>query len=381
MTNCIRAEVLYTGRSVERNAYLIFEGAKVVGISHSPRGKSVGECAFLTPAFVDAHSHIGIHRHGEPSAESEANDHLDSILVLPDVLDSIQMDDVALSTALEFGTVYSCVMPGSANLLSGLSAVIRHNASDSTSALVARAGMKAAVGYNPMSAKERKGTRPSTRMGEMAVLRGKFRSLVTRIEERRKRSGRRGKQEPLSPEERVLADVLKGKTTLRVHAHKTDDIAAVLRLADEFKLRLTIEHAMDVNRPEIFRELAKRGIPVVYGPVETTASKVELLHKNWRNARLLIESGVKFGLMTDHPVTPSWSILQQTRFLLRCGLTKQQAIETITRVNAEILGIADRVGVLAKDRWASFVCWNGDPFDLASRPIAVYAEGLPVYSE
>ena len=95
---------------------------------------------------------------------------------------------------------------------------------------------------------------------------------------------------------------------------------AVLRLVDEFNLRVTVEHAMDVNRTEIFRELRRRRIPVIYGSVETSASKVELLHKNWRNARLLIESGVDFGVMTDHPVTPSWSLLQQTRYLLSYGL-------------------------------------------------------------
>ena len=51
---------------------------------------------------------------------------------------------------------------------------------------------------------------------------------------------------------------------LRVHAHKIDDIAALLRLVDEFKLRVSVEHAMDVNRPEIFQELRKRRITVVY---------------------------------------------------------------------------------------------------------------------
>lgn len=378
---CVRAKTIYTGQRVLEDQFLVFEGNKVLGLSPERKGELLGECAVLTPAFVDAHSHIGIHRHGEPAAESEANDHLDSILTLPDVLDSIQMDDLALRTAVEFGSLYSCVMPGSGNLLSGLSAVIRHQAQHSSAALIARAGIKAAVGYNPMSWKEKKGTRPSTRMGELAVLRGRFRAVLQKLRTKGKKARRNGTEGELTPEEHVLVDILKGRTILRVHAHKIDDIAAVLRLADEFKLRLTIEHAMDVDRADIFEELRRRGISVVYGPIETTASKVELLHKNWRNARLLIESGVNFGVMTDHPVTPAWSILQQTRFLLRCGLDKQGALEAVTRKNAEILGLADRLGTLERGKWASFVCWNGDPFDIASRPTAVYAEGELVYSE
>jgi imidazolonepropionase-like amidohydrolase len=56
-------------------------------------------------------------------------------------------------------------------------------------------------------------------------------------------------------------------------------------------------------------------------------------------------------------------------------LSKQQALELVTRKNAEILGIDDRLGTLEPGKWASFICWNGDPFDLASYPTAVYAEG------
>ena len=126
----IRADLLHTGAGVRRGAYLLFDGNRIAGISDRPRGETVGECAVLTPALVDAHSHIGIHRHGEPVAEGEANDQLDSILPLPDALDSVQMDDDAFRAAVDWGVLYSCVLPGSANLVGGLSAVIRHAAAD-----------------------------------------------------------------------------------------------------------------------------------------------------------------------------------------------------------------------------------------------------------
>jgi imidazolonepropionase-like amidohydrolase len=66
---------------------------------------------------------------------------------------------------------------------------------------------------------------------------------------------------------------------------------------------------------------------------------------------------------------------------MRAGLSRQQAIELISRRNAQILGIADRLGTLEKGKWASFVCWNGDPFDLTCYPVAVYGEGELLYSE
>jgi imidazolonepropionase-like amidohydrolase len=35
----------------------------------------------------------------------------------------------------------------------------------------------------------------------------------------------------------------------------------------------------------------------------------------------------------------------------------------------------DSLGSLESGKWASMVGWNGDPFDLASYPTAVYGEG------
>jgi predicted amidohydrolase YtcJ len=86
-------------------------------------------------------------------------------------------------------------------------------------------------------------------------------------------------------------------------------------------------------------------------------------------------------------VEPSFSIIQHSAFRslisglkvrpldVRCGLTKQQAIEVITRNNAGILGVNKILGTLEKGKWASFVCWNGDPFELSNYPVRVVGEG------
>jgi hypothetical protein len=58
-------------------------------------------------------------------------------------------------------------------------------------------------------------------------------------------------------EDKVLQDLLAAKIRLPAHVHKIDDIAALLRRVDDFKIKLTIEHAMDVHQPGIFQELKK----------------------------------------------------------------------------------------------------------------------------
>ncbi len=379
--NSIYAETVYTGKSVLNKAYVVIEKDKIVGVATTPKGKVLGEYAVITPAFIDPHSHIGICRSGEPSREEETNDRMDPVLSLSDVLDSVQMDDAAFSDSIEMGVLYSCVVPGSGNIIGGLSAVIRHYASNSNAALISRAGVKAALGYNPMSTTDWKGERPTTRMGAIRILRSKLDQVRLKMEQYRRARGNKKQEIQFTAEESILRDILAGKQRMRVHVHKIDDIATLLRLVDEFKIRVTVEHTGDVHQIEIFEELKRRKIPVTYGPVDCFAYKVELKHENWRNIKLLIQSGVEFGLMTDHPVILSRQLFLQTRWFLRAGLTKTQAIEIITRQNARILGIDHILGSLEKGKWASFTCWNGDPFELSSFPVSVYGEGKLLYNE
>jgi imidazolonepropionase-like amidohydrolase len=379
--NCIFAETIYTGKSIVYDKHLVFNGKSISGISKSARGELLGRFEVVTPAFIDPHSHIGMERSGEPSGEGEANDHLDSILALTDALDSVQMDDKALKDAVESGVLYSCVVPGSGNIIGGQSAVIRNFAANSTEALIGRAGLKAAFGYNPRSTTSWKGKRPSTRMGAIAVLRGRLAEVRQKIQKYRQARGRKKEEITFSAEDKVLQELLSRKFRLRAHVHKIDDIAALLRLVDDFKIKITIEHAMDVHQADIFHELKKRKIPVVYGPIDSFAYKVELKHEDWRNISHLLTSGVQFGLMTDHPVTLARQLFLQTRWFIRAGMSKQAAVELVSHQNARILGIDDRLGTLQRGKWASFICWSGDPFNMASYPQAVYGEGNLLYSE
>jgi imidazolonepropionase-like amidohydrolase len=345
------AETLYTGNEVVRNTHLVFEEGTVKGISMEVKGEFLGKFPVVTPAFIDPHCHIGMERAGEPRSEGEANEQMDPLLFLADALDSVQMDDAAFRDSIEMGVLYSCVLPGSGNIVGGRSAVIRNWARSTTEALVARSGIKAAFGYNPMSTRDWKGTRPFTRMGSLSILRAK------------------------------RAQVRQKMSKPRVHVHKSDDIASLLRLQEEFGLRVTVEHACDVSDAHIFAALKERGIPVIFGPLDSFAYKVELRHENWRNIRHLLSSGVDFGLMTDHPVIPQRNLLLSLRWFMRCGLNRQDAVEIITRRNAQLLGVDGELGTLQKGKHASFSCWNGDPFDVTRYPLKVFAEGALVYEE
>ena len=371
MKSSILGEIIYTGKEILKDSYINFSGNLFTGISSKPEGVVLEKSSVITPSFIDPHSHIGMIRAGEPGSEAEANDQLDPIIPNADALDSVQMDDKAFAASIECGTLYSCVLPGSGNIIGGKSVIIRNYGTTTSKAKIGRAGIKAAFGYNPMSVREWKGSRPYTRMGALSILRRRFDDVKIKND----------KGEALTGDDRVIQDLLDGREVLRVHVHKTDDIASLLRLTDDYSLKVTIEHSCDVFDSEIYKELAIRKIAVIYGPMDSLAYKVELKHESWRNIKHLIDSGVKFGLMTDHPVILQKTLYLQLRWFLRVGYTKQQAIEIITRTNAEIIGIDNILGTIEKGKWASFVLWNGDPFDLASFPQSCYGEGELVYKE
>ncbi|MDF1513039.1 MAG: imidazolonepropionase, partial [Anaerolineae bacterium] len=167
----VLGKTLYTGESVANLAYLNVEGSTIHSIGKQKVGDIAGEYDVITPALIDPHCHLGLIRGGEPGAEAEANEHMNAMLAHADVLDSIQMDDAGFADSMEAGVLYSCVLPGSGNIISGQSAIIRNYGTNTNDAFIRRAGIKGAIGYNPMSTRQWKGDRPYTRMGSMSILR------------------------------------------------------------------------------------------------------------------------------------------------------------------------------------------------------------------
>ncbi|MFW5808381.1 MAG: amidohydrolase family protein [Spirochaetota bacterium] len=399
----IKADVLYTGTSVLENVYIETEGDTIVSVSPEERPHDVE--GIVTPAFIDPHSHIGMERQGEPSDEGEANDEIDQITPLNNPLNSVYMDDRAFTDAVDFGVLYSCIVPGSGNLLGGQAMIIRNYAANRKEALVRPYGYKMALGYNPRSTTSWKGTRPTTRMGIYAHLEDTFDEVLQKRKKERynlednmndieeKFSGRKinksEKDERLrlareefelefTKEDLALLDILDGNVICKVHVHKEDDILYLLGLVEKYGLRITVDHACDVHHREIFEECARMNVPVVYGPVGSLDYKVELKHAYYQNTRQLMESGVQFGLMTDHPVILTHHLRDSLKYFLIQGMSEADAISLITYQNAKILGLDDVLGSVEPGRLASLIVWDRDPFHLGAMPKRVIAEGRVV---
>ncbi len=371
--NYVKAKVLYDGtaNAVRHDIFISYDRDRITAIGTTqPKGEMIAE-GVVTPAFIDGHSHIGLARSGEPSAEEEGNEHMDPMLPMVNVLDSVYMDDFAFRESIEHGVLYSHVMPGSGNIIGGRTALIRNFAEDIREAFISRPGIKAALGYNPRSTTDWKGTRPTTRMGAISILRNE---LNKALKASRLMKKKRKTIDEIEPQTEALIDILNGKQRLMVHVHKEDDIVNLINLMSEFGFRAVINHAGDVHSSRLWEIVAREGLSVIYGPVDAFSYKVELKHERWQNVRFIAESNIDYCLMTDHPVVLQRNLFLQLRFFLRYGLTKEQSIALITGNAANILGCRD-IGILEKGRMASFTVWNKDPFSLDAWPETVVGEG------
>ena len=89
----------------------------------------------------------------------------------------------------------------------------------------------------------------------------------------------------------------------------------------------------------------------------------------------LMDSGVQFGLMTDHPVVLAHHLRDSLKYFLIQEMSPEKAISLITFENARILNLEDRLGTIETGKDASLIVWNQDPFHLGAFPILVMAEG------
>jgi len=402
----ILAHTLFDGYRFIKEVYVVFDGDKIMGIASEPKGDVIGE-GFVTPALIDSHSHIGMVRHAEPSVESEVNEQADLFLPDLDPLDSVYFDDKYFRDAVEFGVLYSCIVPGSGNLIGGKAVVIRNFASNRREAPVRYIGYKMALGYNPRSTYLIwRGKRFHTRMGVYAFLHRKFHEVLKkkvkiewrirqreRILRRRMEKGLISKEEfeeeirelrevlmmEFSPVDRAILEILNREKRIKVHVHKEDDAIFLVEIMKRYNLVGMADHLEDVHHLEIFRFLRDNDVPIVYGPIDSLAYKTELKHESYRNVKLLIESGAKFSLMTDHPVVLSRNLILGLRYFLMYGMGEEEALAVITRNAAEILGIDDLLGTIEPGKLASLVVWDRNPFYLGAKPILVIGEGKILY--
>lgn len=328
----------------------------------------------ITPGLIDAHCHAGIGEEGIGFEGRDYNEVTDPVTAHLRAIDAINPEEQGLKDALAGGITTICTGPGSANVIGGeMVAMKTHGTIIDRMVIMNPAGLKAAFGENPKRVYSEQKKSPTTRMATAGHMREAFvkaQNYLAKLE--------RAKNDPEKAPERdlrmeSLARVLRGELTLRAHAHRADDILTAIRIAEEFGVRIVIEHCTEGHK--VAEVLAEKGIPAIVGPTLTTRSKYELRERSLATPGILVKAGVKTAIMTDHPVIPLYLLPLEVGVAVREGLPKEEALKTITINAAEIIGVSDRVGSLARGKDADIVIWSGDPTETATKVEKVFVDG------
>jgi len=371
---------------IEEGTVLIDDG-KIVDVGADvevPSGAEVIDASgkVVMPGLVEAHCHIGIWEETIGWAGSDGNEMTDPATPQMRAIDAIKAnaDEGGLEAALKAGITTVQILPGSANVIGGTGAVLKTAQKVVVDEMVIRnpSGMKIAFGENPRrvyGVEQKK--MPSTRMGVAAVLREWLTKARNYMEKKEKFKDDPEKMPERDPKLEALELVLKREIPLRAHAHRADDVATAVRIAKEFDIEMSWEHATEGHR--VAKWLAEKGVPAVWGPSLTARGKWEMRELSFETPKALHDAGVKFAIQTD-------AVGQTIAFLPICagmavknGLPYEAALRAITISPAEILGVAERVGSIEKGKDADLRILDGDPLELKTKVEKVIINGEIVY--
>ncbi|MEE8354972.1 MAG: amidohydrolase [Candidatus Bathyarchaeia archaeon] len=384
----IKGGKIYTiTKGVIDEGTILIEDGKIKSVGKSikvPEGAEVIDAKgkIVMPGLVEAHCHIGIWEEKIGWAGSDGNEATDPATPHVRALDGIKAnaDEGGLLAALETGITTAQILPGSANVIGGTGVVIKTAPKVVIDEMVIRSpsGMKVAFGENPrrVYGVEQKKT-PSTRMGVAGILREWLQKAKSYMEKKERFKDQPEKLPEVDLKLEALELVLKGEIPLRAHAHRADDLATAVRIAEEFGIDMSWEHATEGHR--IAEWIAEKGIPAVWGPSLIARPKWEMRELSFDTPRILYEAGAKFAIQTDAVGSSIAFLPLCAGMAVKHGLPYDEALKAITITPAEILGVDDRVGSIEEGKDADLRILDGDPLELRTKVEMVIIDGEIVY--
>lgn len=340
------------------------------------------EGQLVTPGLIDGHCHMGVHQDGVKWEGNDTNEFSDPVVPHLRGIDAVKPQDTAFQEALNAGFTTVVTGPGSGEIFAGTFCALKtYGKTVLDMCIKEEVAMKMALGENPKGSFGCNGKAPMTRMASAGLMRENLYKAKAYREKKLayQKALEEGKEDAKAPEFDMkmesLCRVFDG-LPVKIHAHQQDDIVTGLRVMDEFGLKGTIDHCTEGYLiPEVLQE---RKQPVIIGPLLSSRSKVELRNLSFDSGKVLVDHGIEFSLMTDHPVVPMAHALAQAAILIKHGVPADIILKALTINPAKAAGIADRVGSIEVGKDADLVIWSGDPFHYMSEAECIIVNGKQV---
>lgn len=389
-TTLIRNATVMTaaGPTIQNGSVLLRDGKIVaVGANLAAPSDAVivdGTGKFVTPGLIDTHSHLGVYPAPGTAGNNDGNEATNPVTAHVWSEHSVWPQDPQFPRNLAGGITTLQVLPGSANLIGGRSAVLKVVPARTVQAMKfpgAKYGLKMACGENPKRVYANRG--PSTRMGNVAG----YRAAWIGAEAYRRRWDKWNADKQGDPPARdlnneTLAEVLRGNIYVHNHCYRADEMAQMIDIAKEFGYSIrSFQHGVEAYK--IADMLARDSIVSAIW-ADWGGFKMEALDGVKANAAIVERAGGRVNIHSDDP-SGSQRLNQEAAKAMYAGrdigitITPDQAIKWITINAAWTLGLHDRIGSLEVGKNADVVLWSANPFSVYSRAEKVWVDGALMY--
>jgi imidazolonepropionase-like amidohydrolase len=341
-----------------------------------PAGARRFVAAHVTPGLIDAHSVCGLSGALNVPADQDQDESSDANAADLRVIDGFNPNDPLLEFLRREGVTVVHAMPGRANILAGQTGIFHTYATTAENAKIRfPAAFLVNLGEVPKTAFKDKG--PATRMGTAGLVRSSFAKAKNYFA---KQEGDADKRPPRDPKLDGLEAPLKGNVPVYFSAHRADDIATALRLADEFKLKPVLSLATEGYL--IADRLAEAKVSVVVHPtMQRAGGSMETLNSHVGNAAFLGEKKIPIAIGTAFEgYVPKTRVLRgEMAMAMTNGLGPDRALRAVTADAAKLLGIDKDYGTIEVGKRADLVLYDGDPFENATHITYTFIGGKPVW--
>lgn len=333
----------------------------------------------IMPGIIEAHCHLGITEEKKGMEGDDCNETVNPITPWLRAEDAIHTMDAAFDDAVRAGITSAMIGPGSSNVVGGQFAFLKTKGRRIDDLLVkAPAAMKVAFGENPKVNYSNQGKSPCTRMAIAGMLRQELFEAREYLE-RKKRAQQKKEDFRKDFRKECWEPVFSGEIPLKAHVHRVDDIFTAIRIAQEFGLKMTLDHCSEGHL--IAEEIAKLGFPAIVGPDLASRSKIEVQNMAFKTAGVLHRAGVKTAITTDHPVSLIQALPLCAGMAVKAGLPLEEGYRAITLYPAQICGVADRVGSLEKGKDADIAIFDGNPMEVFTQTLYTIIDGKIVFEK
>ncbi len=343
-----------------------------------------GSGKYVTPGIIDIHSHMGVYAVPNANARSDGNEATNPNTAQVWAEHSIWPHDPQFPRALAGGVTTAQILPGSANLFGGRSAIVKIVPARTVQDMKfpgAKYGLKMACGENPKRVYAQRG--PSTGMGNMAG----YRAAWVAAEGYKRRwdswnATHTGEPPARDLQLETLAEVLRGNIYVHMHCYRGDEMAQVIDMSKEFGYKVRVFHH-GVEAYKIADKLKANDIGATVW-ADWGGFKFESIDSIKANLAIIDNAGAR-GMIHSDDGSGIQRLNQEVAKAMYAGrragidVKPDTAIKWLTINPAWALGLDDKIGSLEVGKDADVVLWSGNPFSIYARAEKTWIDGAMLF--